>query len=74
MCIDILHNEMSDGNCHCSGNHSHDINYNNIRDDISKLKRVQNDGYDGLLKLKESNMNYFFLGGEFYSIFQNSSA
>ena len=37
MYIDVLYNEMSDGICHCSGNHSHDINYNNIRDDISKM-------------------------------------
>ena len=28
--MDVLYNEVNDGICHCSGNHSHDINPNNI--------------------------------------------
>ena len=44
----ILYNEVNDGICHCSGNHSHSINSRNIKDAINKLKRGKNDGYDGL--------------------------
>ena len=39
---------MNDGICHCSGNHSHNINSSNIKDAINKLQRGKNDGYDGL--------------------------
>ena len=46
--MNILYNEVNDGICHCSGNHSHNINSSNIKDVINKLKRGKNDGYDGL--------------------------
>ena len=44
----ILYNEVNDGICHCSGNHSHNISSSNIKDAINKLKRAKNDGYDSL--------------------------
>ena len=46
--MNILYNEVNDGICHCSGNHSHNINSSNIKDAINKVKRSKNDGYDGL--------------------------
>ena len=46
--MNVLYNEVNDGICHCSGNHSHNINSSNIKDAINKLKRGKNDDYDGL--------------------------
>ena len=46
--MNILYNEVNDGICHCSGNHSHSINYSNIKDAINKLKRGKHDDYDAL--------------------------
>ena len=41
--MNILYNEVNDGN------HSHNINPNNIKDVINKLKRGKNDCIDGLM-------------------------
>ena len=46
--MNILYNEVNDGIYHCSVNHSHNINPNNIKEAINKLKRDKNDSHDGL--------------------------
>ena len=47
--MNVLYNEVNDGICHSSGNHSHNINSSNIKVVINKLKGGKNDGYDGLI-------------------------
>ena len=47
--MNILYTKVNDGICHCSGNHSHNINTSNIKDAINKVKQGKNDGYDGLI-------------------------
>ena len=46
--MNVLNNEVNDGICHSSGNHSHNNNYSNMKDAMNKLKRGKNDGYDDL--------------------------
>ena len=70
--MNTLYNEVNDGICHCSINHSHNINSSNIKNAINKLKRGKNNGCDGMTSDYLINSTpllfYFYYVSIFFSI------